>query len=137
MNLKVNEPPVCGHCGASMIKHDLPPVTFSDGLGWGAPFLWMCPNDECPIFRKGFYHTLDNYGQTTSMRAIVEPDSGRESVVPAFTIAAEHLDAFVEIRAEQARRLREEGPQNPPAADNDGEYPELDDYDPNKGFTEA
>ena len=98
MNIKVTEPPVCSHCNGIMIRYDLPPVAFSDGLGWGTSFLWICGNDECPIFAKGFNHTMENYGQASSLRVIVEPDTGRESVVPAATFAREHLKTFIELR---------------------------------------
>lgn len=81
-----------------MVRYDLPPVTFADGLGWATTFLWVCPNDDCPVFSKGFGHTLDNYGHTTSLRSIVEPDSGRESVIPAFSMNETHFRKFLEYR---------------------------------------
>ena len=98
MNIKVAKPPDCSHCKDTMVRYDLPPVAFSDGLGWGTSFLWICGNDNCPIFTKGFDHTMENYGQASSLRVIVEPDTGRESVVPAATLNPEHLKAFAEIR---------------------------------------
>lgn len=103
MELKVTEPPDCSHCGEKMVRYDLPPVAFSDGLGWGTSFLWICPNDDCPIFVKGFDHTMENYGQASSLRVIVEPDTGRESVVPAATLAPKHLKAFVELRKKNVK----------------------------------
>lgn len=114
-----------------MIRYDLPPVTFSDGLGWGAPFLWVCPNDECPVFRKGFEHTFDHYGRASSMRSIIEPDSGRSSVTPAFTLDAEHFQAFIRRRD----RLKQ---QPAPPASPAGDDHDLDDrsLDPNKDFLE-
>lgn len=98
MEVTVKKAPVCGHCGAQMVRYDLPPVTFADGLGWATTFLWVCANDECPVFRKGFEHTLGNYGHTTSLRSIVEPDSGRASVIPAFSLDESHFKKFVEFR---------------------------------------
>lgn len=70
------------------------PVTFADGLGWATTFLWVCANDDCPVFRKGFEHTLGNYGHTTSLRSIVEPDSGQASVIPAFSLDGDHFRKF-------------------------------------------
>ncbi len=100
MKLKVTEPPECAHCGEIMCRYDLPPASFSDGLGWGTGFLWMCANDDCPIFQKGFEHTISNYGQTSSLRSIVEPDTGNESVIPAFSTIDEHFEKFKKIRDE-------------------------------------
>jgi len=118
-----------------MEKYDLPLINFSDGLGWGAPFLWMCVNDDCPVFNKGFTHTLNNYGQTTSMRVVVEPDSGRESVAPAFTLNSEHIKTFISVRDDYKRRAQEE---DLPLGDDDDadEWPDENEYDPGKGFTE-
>ena len=133
--LKVTEPPACAHCGSKMEKYDLPPITVADGLGWGAPFLWMCSSDDCPVFKKGFSRTFTRYGQTTSMRAIVEPDSGRESVAPAFTLDPGHLGDFARTRSEYLKNVREEDlPLGAGGADEG--WPDEDDYDPNKGFTE-
>ncbi len=130
MKLKVTEPPTCSHCGVKMVAQELPPINFSDGLGWGTSFLWVCPSDDCPIFRKGFYKTMENYGQTTSMRAIVEPDSGLESVTPAFTLDKEHLKDFVKIRKEYLESVHEED--LPLGDDDDDEWPDDDIYDPSK-----
>jgi hypothetical protein len=126
--LKVQEPPICPHCGEMMSVFTLPPVTFGDGLGWNAPFLWICGNDECPVFRKGFEQALSQYGRTVSMRAIVEPDSGRHSVAPAFSFDPAHMGKFLEERAKRAADATKSTP------DDDEDWPDENDYDPNKGF---
>lgn len=133
MELKVTEPPACSHCDMKMIRYDLPSVTFSDGLGWATTFLWMCANDDCPIFRKGFQQALSQYGHTSSMRAIIEPDTGMESVTPAFTMDKEHFKEFLKIRNEAKKNIRKE--KQPPDIDEDDDWP-GNDLDPTKGFTE-
>jgi hypothetical protein len=90
-----------------MAKYDLPPVSFSDGLGWGTTFLWVCADDDCPVFRQGFHQTLDRYGLTSSMRVIVEPDTGRESVTVAATFDPEHLKTFADSRKKSMDDLAE------------------------------
>lgn len=110
MNIKVTEAPDCPHCGTVMMEYELPPFNFSDGLGWGTTFLWICPNDECPIFRKGFEHTVKNYGQTSSMRSIIEPDSGAQSVIPAFTLDSEHYAAY--LKSWRENKLKNQGSDN-------------------------
>lgn len=103
MEIKITEPPDCPHCGTEMMRYELPPFTFSDGLGWGATFLWICPSDQCPIFRKGFDHTVKHYGQTSSMRSMIEPDSGNESVIPALTLDKEHYASYLKTWREKKR----------------------------------
>ncbi|MBI4666734.1 MAG: hypothetical protein HY751_10040 [Nitrospinae bacterium] len=120
--LKVTQPPVCPHCGETMSKFDTPPVAFSDGLGWGAPFLWICDNDNCPVFRKGFDTVFGQYGQTASMRFIVEPDTGRGSVTPSFTFDPAHMAKFLATRD---RRMKEILRAHPP--DDDDDWTEEDD----------
>jgi hypothetical protein len=127
-DLVVKEPPVCPHCGEVMGRFTLPPVTFGDGLGWNSQFLWMCASDECPVFRKGFEQAFEMYGRTVSMRAIVEPDTGRTSVTPAFTADPGHIKTFLDARAKHAGSPHGEN-RNPA----DDEWPDVDDYGPGKG----
>ena len=50
------EKPGCPHCGQPMHLWEVPPITFSDGLGWGVPYLFVCFNDECPYYVRGWEH---------------------------------------------------------------------------------
>lgn len=128
-DLVVKEPPVCPHCDKTMVRFTLPPVTFGDGLGWNSEFLWICASDECPVFRKGFEQAFEVYGRTVSMRAIVEPDTGKSSVVPAFTLDPGHIKTFIETREKHTGSARRKT-----GDDVDDEWPDENDYDPNKGF---
>lgn len=117
MNIKVTEAPDCPRCGTEMMEYELPPFHFSDGLGWGTTFLWICPSDQCPIFRKGFEHTVKNYGQTSSMRSIIEPDTGAHSVIPAFTLDKEHFSSFMKIWNEN-KQMKDAGKKKNQSAEN-------------------
>ena len=110
MAIKITEPPDCPHCTRKMIEYNVPPVSFADGLGWGTDFLWICPNDECPIFKRGFEHTLANYGQTSSLRAIIQPDNGEAAVVPALSLDMEHFKTFVDHRNKAREHARGTAP---------------------------
>ncbi len=68
--------PVCPHCGKEMAIWECPPVCFSDGLGWGTPYLFVCFNDDCPQFVEGWKNIMDNYATTASYRCICDPMSG-------------------------------------------------------------
>lgn len=78
---KIQEAPTCPHCKTVMEKMD------SRHLDWGTPFLWVCFNDDCSFFMKGWQHMMDNYGQLASYRYMIEPDSGTSGVIPAFSLA--------------------------------------------------
>ncbi len=84
--MKIDKAPMCPHCGIETSEYKAPPFNFSDGLGWGTPFLYVCFNDNCPLFVNGWKHMEENYGQVASYRYMVMPDSGEESVMPAFSI---------------------------------------------------
>jgi hypothetical protein len=53
--------PSCPHCKEEMNIWEVPPFNFSDGLGWGAPFLYLCFNDECPLYTKGWGRQIADY----------------------------------------------------------------------------
>lgn len=76
---KVKEAPACPHCKAVMEKFD------SRQLDWGTPFLWVCQNNECPFFKKGWEHMMENYGQLVSYRYMVEPEGGQAGALPTFS----------------------------------------------------
>ena len=76
---KIKEAPSCPHCKEAMQKMD------SRHLDWGTTFLWVCFNNHCEFFKKGWKHMMDNYGQLVSYRYMVTPDSGTEGVIPAFS----------------------------------------------------
>ena len=80
---KVAETPTCPHCKTLMEKMD------SRHLDWGTPFLWVCFNNDCALFAKGWQHMMENFGQLSSYRHMIEPESGTSGVIPAFS--AEYL----------------------------------------------
>lgn len=80
------EKPKCPHCGQSMDIWEVPPITFSDGLGWGTPYLFGCFNDECPLFKKGWDSIRENYAHNASYRCICYPDSKKYEYMPVFSL---------------------------------------------------
>ena len=129
MEIKITEAPNCRHCGTELTKYELPPVAFADGLGWGTTFLWICPSNQCPVFRKVFDHTIKHYGQTSSMRSIIEPDTGSESVIPAFTVDEEHYSSYLKIRREgkQIKDVRKQENKSADGKSDDDDFADLDD----------
>lgn len=77
--------PECPHCGQEMSLWEVPPVTFSDGLGWGEPYLFLCFNDECPLYVQGWDELEANYAQKASMRCFNYPGSDSFECMPVFS----------------------------------------------------
>ncbi len=79
------EKPQCPHCGEEMKLWEVPPVSFSDGLGWGTPYLYLCFNDDCPIYREGWDNLRENFGQNASYRCMCYPGTTNYEMMPVFS----------------------------------------------------
>ena len=80
---QVKEAPTCPHCKSTMEKMD------ARHLDWGTSFLWVCFNNNCEPFKKGWEHMMNTVGQLVSYRFMITPDNGSQGVIPAFS--AEYL----------------------------------------------
>ena len=76
---KVTEAPTCPHCKTVMEQMD------SRYLDWESPYLWVCFNNECKLFKKGWEHMMESMGQLVSYRFMIHPQSGQIGVIPAFS----------------------------------------------------
>lgn len=79
------EKPACPHCQKEMSLWEVPPVTFSDGLGWGEPYLFLCFNDECSLYTQGWQSLEENYAQRASMRCFNYPGTDQFECMPVFS----------------------------------------------------
>jgi hypothetical protein len=79
------ERPRCPHCNQEMSLWEVPPVNFSDGLGWGSPYLFLCFNDECPLYVQGWQELEENYAQKASMRCLNYPGTEQYECMPVFS----------------------------------------------------
>jgi hypothetical protein len=77
--------PKCPHCGEEMNLWEVPPINFSDGLGWGAPYLFLCFNDECSLYRQGWENLKENYNHTASYRCMNFPGTKQFELMPVFS----------------------------------------------------
>jgi len=77
--------PKCPHCGQEMNLWEVPPISFSDGLGWGVPFLFLCFNDDCPLYRRGWEHIQETYAHKASYRCMNYPGTQQYEVIPVFS----------------------------------------------------
>ena len=76
--------PVCPACDKSMEIWEAPSISFSDGLGWGVPYIYVCFNEDCPTYKQGWEHVGNNYGHVASYRNVCYPDSGVFECMPVF-----------------------------------------------------
>ena len=101
--------PLCPHCKEEMVIWECPPITFSDGLGWGTPYLYVCFNDDCPLYLEGWKDIYDNYANIASYRCICDPTDGSMECMPVFS--REGGKGYIideEIKAqEEARQAKE------------------------------
>ena len=79
------EKPRCPHCNTEMDIWEVPPFNFSDGLGWGTPYLFICFNDECPLYEKGWENIKENYAYNASVRCICYPGKKNFECLPVFS----------------------------------------------------
>ena len=100
--------PQCPHCAQEMCLWEIPPINFSDGLGWGSPYLFVCFNDDCPSYKKGWEHLNETMQTMASYRCINEPGSSVFDYMPVFSpMGAQggRLDDEILIREKEQKEL--------------------------------
>ncbi|MGD9950679.1 MAG: zinc ribbon domain-containing protein [Desulfobulbus sp.] len=65
----------CPHCSGDLVLCHSPAVHVGDGLGWGSEYLFICLNDSCPLFVKGWDYIANQYGHVGSYRYMEIPNS--------------------------------------------------------------
>ena len=102
--------PICPHCGQEMNMWATPTFNFSDGLGWGTDFLYVCFNDECSLYTEGWQNMMEHYGQVASYRCMCDPTSGKIECIPVLSPNALKGDIIDEVKEaeEKARKEAEE-----------------------------
>ncbi len=82
----INQPkPICPHCGKEMQLWEVPPVAFADGLGWDSPYMYVCFNNDCPLYVNGWENLWENYAQHASYRCIKSPNDDIFEAMPVFS----------------------------------------------------
>ncbi len=76
---KVLEAPTCPHCNTVMEQMD------SRHLEWDSPFLWVCYNNDCRLFKSGWEQMIQHYNQLVSYRFMIHPQNGEKGLIPAFS----------------------------------------------------
>lgn len=71
----LDEVKICPHCNQELSCCEAPPIHIGDGLGWGSEILYICLNDSCSVFLKGWDTIEKQYGHHSSYRYMELPDS--------------------------------------------------------------
>jgi hypothetical protein len=105
----LEEKHTCPHCKQELTLCHAPPIHVGDGLGWGSEYLFICLNNDCSLFAKGWEYIENQYGHVGSYRYMEIPGS-KES----YNMMVAGRDAFtgsivdVEEMKRQNTRYQEE-----------------------------
>ncbi len=78
-----NERPACPHCGAELKKWKTPPMST-----WASEYQWVCFNDECPYFVRGWEWMMESQNVKASYRHCMDPKSGKTGPLPTWSYEA-------------------------------------------------
>ncbi|MBW1616047.1 MAG: zinc ribbon domain-containing protein [Deltaproteobacteria bacterium] len=99
--------PKCKYCDKEMKVWETPLMPVGDGLGWGTPYLFICFNDECSLYKKGWEHINETYAHNASYRCINYPGTEQYECVPVFSSAGGQGQIIDEQTLAQEEALKE------------------------------
>jgi len=73
----------CEHCGSRLLKWRVP-----DGATWEEEFFYVCFNDDCPYYRRGWEWMKEQYQQRASYRFAVNPANEASMMIPVWSDTA-------------------------------------------------
>ena len=105
----MDEVHTCPHCQQRMSCCEAPPIHIGDGLGWGAEVMFICLNNECSMYKKGWDFVEQQYGHKASYRYMELPGSKEGNVMmvgseDAFTTSVIN---FEELKKQNKRYQKE------------------------------
>ncbi len=80
---------VCPHCGQKMKRWRVP-----ENSTWTTEYQFVCFNDECSYYVKGWEWMQSQYQVTSSYRCRVNPETGKDAPLPVWSPDA-HKDMII------------------------------------------
>ncbi len=77
------KPYTCPHCGAKLLPWRSP-----DMSSWGGDIQYICFNDECEYFIRGWNWMMEHFEQTVSYRHRFDPETGDSGPIPVWSKSA-------------------------------------------------
>jgi len=77
--------PTCPHCRNEMTLWEVPNIAVGDGLGWGTPYLYICFNDDCSLYKDGWESIKEQFAHNASHRCMCYPGTETFECIPVFS----------------------------------------------------
>ena len=82
-NQMTDESRTCPHCRSKLKKWRVP-----DEATWEEEFFFVCFNDDCPYYKRGWVWMKEQYNQEASYRYAINPTTGSSSPLPVWSDSA-------------------------------------------------
>ncbi|ABW65918.1 zinc ribbon domain-containing protein [Desulfosudis oleivorans] len=105
--LLAEKKPRCPACGQEMEIWEPPILNFSDGLGWGTPYLFVCFNNNCPTYTQGWAYMQETFGHKASYRNMCYPFTEQFETMPVFSDQGGLAQVVTEETVAEQDRIRE------------------------------